>query len=489
MEKSNYKSFKCFNSNIRKHTCLISIILFILSAISFVIPSIIYMIQNHTVFRFNESYKFLLQDVNRITQAVLYLLALTFLTVAYVFIVKYRKQIFKNIKSVLIFVALSSLLFVFVLPFTSGDIFYYLGIGRINISKYGQNPYYVTIKDFVDNGNEALLENDSVLKQGYEHYWGNTTVVYGPVWTLICRFVSFLSFGNVDFGLLLFKLLALVVHILNCYLIYKITNRKMFALLYGLNPLILLEGIVCVHNDLFVILFTLISLYFLLKKKNLTISVIFLAVATAIKYYTILLLPFIIIYYFRKEKPTKRLLKCFKYGALFVLVLALFYLIYIRNLEVFNGLLVQQGKYSKNFYIIILEYFTKPANLAGLVNKILLYSFIIIYFFTCLVLLNKKNIKFKNEIKNYNYLLLAFLFLLITNFQVWYIMWLFPTFMFQKKNMLKLIIQISIISEFATAIFIAYGEAWQYGTPFTFIMVTASLIAIIINNKKILLKA
>ena len=68
-------------------------------------------------------------------------------------------------------------------------------------------------------------------------------------------------------------------------------------------------------------------------------------------------------------------------------------------------------------------------------------------------------------------------------------MWLFPTFMFQKKNMLKLIIQISLISEFATALFIAYGEAWQYGTPFTFIMVTATLIAIIINNKKMILKA
>ena len=108
----------------------------------------------------------------------------------------------------------------------------------------------------------------------------------------------------------------------------------------------------------------------------------------------------------------------------------LFYIIYIRDLEIFNGLFVQQGKYAKNFYIIILEYFTQPANLASTINKILLYSFVIIYFFTCLVLLTKKEIKFRNEIRTYNYLLFAFLFLLITNFQVWYIMWLFPTFMF-----------------------------------------------------------
>ena len=373
----NNKDVKSF---IKNHIGFAGIILFVFASICFVIPSIIYMVQNHTVFRFNESYKFLLQDVNRFTQAILYLLVLTLLTIGYVLIVKYQKQIFKNIKSVLIFIAIVSLLFVFVLPFTSGDIFYYLGIGRINTSKYGQNPYYTTIKDFVDNGNEALLENDSVLKQGYEHYWGDTTVVYGPVWTLICRFVAFLSFGNVDFGLLLFKLFVLLVHVLNCYLIYKITNRKMFALLYGLNPLLLLEGIVCVHNDIFVILFTLISLYFLLKKKSIALSVIFLAIATGIKYYSILLLPFIIIYHFRKEKPSKRLLKCIAYGALFALVLVLFYIIYIRDLEIFNGLFVQQGKYAKNFYIIILEYFTQPANLAGTVNKILLYSFIISYY-------------------------------------------------------------------------------------------------------------
>ena len=96
----NNKDVKSF---IKNHIGFAGIILFVFASICFVIPSIIYMVQNHTVFRFNESYKFLLQDVNRFTQAILYLLVLTLLTIGYVLIVKYRKQIFKNIKSVLIF--------------------------------------------------------------------------------------------------------------------------------------------------------------------------------------------------------------------------------------------------------------------------------------------------------------------------------------------------------------------------------------------------
>ena len=53
----NNKDVKSF---IKNHICFAGIILFVFASICFVIPSIIYMVQNHTVFRFNESYKFLL---------------------------------------------------------------------------------------------------------------------------------------------------------------------------------------------------------------------------------------------------------------------------------------------------------------------------------------------------------------------------------------------------------------------------------------------
>ena len=183
---------------------------------------------------------------------------------------------------------------------------------------------------------------------------------------------------------------------------------------------------------MFMILFMLLSLYFLVKKKNLILSIVFLAIATAIKYFTIILLPFIIIYYFRNEKPSIRFLKCIRYGMLFFVVLIIPYLLYIRDWQVFSWLFIQQEKLAKSFYIIITEYFNNIPGLPGKINKFLLECFTIVYFFTCVILLNKKEIKFRKEIQIANYFIMAFLFLLITNFQPWYIMWLFPCLIWQK---------------------------------------------------------
>ena len=283
-----------------------------------------------------------------------------------------------------------------------------------------------------------------------------------------------MTFGNIDIALLLFKLINMAMHILNCYLIYKITGRKLFVLIYGLNPYIFIEGIANVHNDIYVVNFILASLYFLLKRKNIFVSIVFLALATVIKYFAILLLPFIIIYYFRDKKPLERLKNCFLYGMLFLLVIVATYLIYVQDLQVLNGIMTQQEKFAKNFYIILMEYFDIP-NLVSNVNHVCFISFVIIYFFTCLTLLFKKQIKFRKEIRKTEYFLITFLFLLITNFQPWYIMWLFPLMMWQRKDIVQLVIQIALISQFANAVFLINGEGWRNGTPFTFFMVLGTL--------------
>lgn len=172
-----------------------------------------------------------------------------------------------------------------------------------------------------------------------------------------------------------------------------------------------------------------------------------------------------------------------QYGCLFLAVLAIPYLFYVRDIQVLNGLLVQQEKLAKNFYIILTEYCKEPRISAATVNHVLLGVFTIIYFFTCIILLNKKKIKLREEMRKANYFIMAFLFLLITNFQPWYIMWLFPLLMWQKAENIKWIPQIAIISEFANSIFLTYGEGWQNGTPFTFIFIVGSLGTWILNDK------
>lgn len=78
---------------------------------------------------------------------------------------------------------------------------------------------------------------------------------------------------------------------------------------------------------------------------------------------------------------------------------------------------------------------------------------------------------------------MAFLFLLITNFQPWYIMWLFPCLIWQNAEDIKLIIQISLISEFSNSVFLVYSEGWKNGVPFTFFMITGILFAALYNSK------
>ncbi len=458
--------------------------LFIIASISFALPSIIYLIKHKTVLKFEPYFHFLYDlPISRIVQTIIYIFILAILTILYFMIIKNRQKLFSNTRKMFIYISIISVIFIAVLPFTCSDVFYYLGIGRLN-SQYGQNPYYTTIKKFVENeNNNKFLQTDTVLKQGYMNDWANSSSVYGPIWTLICSIVSRLSFGNIDVGLMLFKIVNAIVHILSCYLIYKISHKKIFTLIYGLNPFILIEGIGCVHNDSFVNLFILLALYYVVKRKNLIVSTAFLAMATAIKYFAIILLPFIIIYYYRKEKPLMRFKKCILYGLLFLAILFIPYLFYMRDLNILNGIFVQQQKLAKSFYIIILQYFKEPKISAIVVNRILIVTFILIYTFVCIQLLRKKKITLKKEMKIANYFIMAFLFLLITNFQPWYIMWIFPLIMWQNAENILWIPQIAIISQFVNSIFLIYGEGWQNGIPFTFIFIVSSLIILIANQK------
>lgn len=453
-------------------------LLYVITSIMFIIPSVLYLINNKTILGFKKEFKFLLNDVNTNKQTIVYLLVITILILIYFLIIKKRKELFKDIKSVMIFILIISSIFIFTVPMFSSDVFYYLGIGRLN-SEYGQNPYYISMKQYVDENPNLDMNSDTVILQGYNSYWAKTTVVYGPIWTLICSIVAKLSLGSIDFGLLVFKLLNLTVHILNCYFIYKISKKKIFILLYGLNPFILIEGIVNVHNDIFMILFILIAIYYLLKKKKLYISIVFLALATCIKYFTILLLPFFVIYHFRKEKILIRVLKCIKYGLFFAILVIIPYILYIRDITVFSGLWTQQSKVTKSLYLVLMQYFRGYENII----KYSLYAYIYFFVFKNVFLLFNPKINLKKEMQYNFYLVMIFLFVLITSFQPWYIMWLFPFMICQKASNIKLIIQTGLISLYANSVFLIYGEKWKYGTYFYLILVGGMIICYIYNNK------
>ena len=453
-------------------------IAFIAISIMLIIPSIIYLVQNGTVMEFETYYNFFInENANKIISTLIYLALFIVLFIIYIKIIK-KKDTLKNIKEILIFVGIISIIYIIMLPWTSSDVFYYMGVGELD-GVYNQNPYYVTMKDYYTQNEQNI--QDEILQKGAESYWAGTTVVYGPIAQTIFKTLSTISLKNIDIGLLVYKLVNVIVHIANCYLIYKISNKKIFAIIYGLNPFILLEFIGMVHNDIIVVFFVLLALYFVLKKKNIFLSILFLAIATGIKYYTILLLPVVVLYHFRKEKTGKKFVKCLQYGILFILILTIEYIFYFRDANVLIAMMAQTEKYSKSIYSALLGIDTG-------IMKIVKTSMITIFVFFTIVynlqFLISKQDKFSKMIRKSNITLILFI-MILTTCQQWYLIWLFAIMMWQKPDIIRNLIGLSCIVEIANSIYMFLVESYKFDIYFWGIILILLLGWILCTNKKL----
>ena len=313
---------------------------------------------------------------------------------------------------------------------------------------------------------------------------------------LIFSIVTKLSFKNVNICLLLFKLINLIIHILNCYLIYKITKKLKFVIIYGLNPFILLEFMGIVHNDIIVAFLILFAIYFLIKKKKLLPSVIILALATGIKYFTIMLLPIFILYHFKDEKSLiKRLLRCIEYGIIFLVIILLQYAIYYRDISIFTAMMAQNKKFSKSIYSGMIGLGalnkTQEINIFGkqmligelsvTLRNIMLAIFVISYIKFCIDLLTSKKIYFYKSLRKYSFILILFLLSLAT-VQQWYLIWLFTTIFWQKSKTAINIIGVSLATEIANSIYMFKVESFKYDMYFWAIIIFLSIIWALSNN-------
>ena len=294
---------------------------------------------------------------------------------------------------------------------------------------------------------------------------------------------SLLSMKNITIALFIFKFINLIIHIANSYFMYKISGKKSFAVLYGLNPFILIEAIGNVHNDVIVVFFVLIALYFLLKKKNLLLSIVALALATGVKYFTILLLPILILYYFRKEKRLSiRFLRCIEYGLIFLVIFVSEYIFYFNDYQILLAMMVQTSRYAKSIHGFLMEY---SSSLSIQIRRIAIIIFAMYYFILCINLLTEKNIKFYKEIRKYNIALILFL-LVLTNFQQWYIMWLFACIIWQKPNTIRNIIGLGLCTEFANTIYMFLYESYKFDKYFVVLSIALFIMWKIMTNKQII---
>lgn len=477
MEKITKKN-EIENNNKNRLNLNLPIIIFFVASLVLAIPSITYLIKNKTVYGFyyvwTYSFKMPVNKAEMLNNALMFFLLITILFLAYMLIAKKCKNI--STKKIIVLVILVSIIFGVIIPYTSTDVYSYIANGWSS-AHYGENPYYTSTGEITDKIGQSDMMFNKVA-----NCWKYETVVYGPLWTLICTGLSAMSLGNIDVALLLFKIFNILIHILNTILIYKITRKKLFMILYGLNPFILFEALSNVHNDICIILFILLAIYFTTRKKNLFLAVTCVAFATAVKYLAILILPFIVIYSVRNKDIKKRIIYCILCGIEYLAILALFYLIYMRDFGVLAGLFIQQSKYNRSIMYVIYEYFGQDK--VEIIQTLALVIFAVFYVIVCVRLLLQKKIRFLQIIRKYNIFLLIFTFVLITNFNAWYIMWLFPTIFFLKRKAQETILILSYTSQIANfASFALHSEEQILGIPFLIIMIVGMLLIKALNMK------
>lgn len=463
-------------------------IAYVIISFIFTIPSIMYLIENKSIYRFSYIFKYMLQKettpLSNCIDFVMYVLFFSILFYLYYFIIKNINNFFKSNKSMYIYIVVIAALFLIIIPITSYDVYSYIGNGWVDF-KYSENPYYTSVQQVWDkNGPDQMLGKVA-------RCWRNEPVIYGPAWSIICKTLTSLSFGNITAALYIFKFATLIIFVGSLFLIYKITKKKIFVAMFGLNPYILFEFLSNVHNDIFLVFFVLLSIYFIKNRKNVILSVACVAIATAIKYLSILLLPFIIIYALKDENIKNKIIKTIIYGLEFLVILCAFYLIYIRDLNVLAGIFIQQNKYGRSIFLGIYYLLNGDQNILRVAKIIALGIFAISYvtivfklFFT-----NKtKELKFSKLMRVYQIFLFLFTFVLITNFNAWYVIWLFPTLFFQKAKNIRYTLYLSAGVIYSYAISYATKiDNETVGIPYLIVMICTVIVLSYVrkNNKKV----
>ena len=456
-------------------------LLYIMIVISVIlcIPSIIYLINNHTVDGFDAYYTYTLTNYTNKTigllSGIIIIGLLLILSIIYLKLIKHEKKIFKNTKQTLAFIMIVSLIFMITLPYLSSDIYYYIGDSWL-ASKYKENPYYTAVSDLQEKGiNDEILANTGV--------WKGTTSVYGPLWNIIAKVLVSFSFGKVTVALFIFKIASYLIHVLNSYLIYKITKSNKYMLLYGLNPLIMIEFLSNVHNDIYLILFMFLAIYFLIRKRNIFGIIISLALSISIKYSTALIVPFILIYYFKEKTILKRIMYCIISGLSIVGLVVLLYMPYFKDTTIFTNMLVQGSKYSQSIPLLMMEYLNK--NISNIINSRIIPLYIFIYILLVLDLLLKKKITKRQIFKRYNLLMIIFIFIVLSTFQKWYVLWLIPTITWQNKNMKKFIIYLTTVALVPSInYFVVGGDPYKLGITYSVMMIILAWGLVEIRRKK-----
>ena len=176
----------------------------------------------------------------------------------------------------------------------SYDMFNYIFDAKI-VTQYHSNPY---IHRGLDYGHDPMMGYMRYIERYYP---------YGPGWLALTVPLSFIGFQYFIVTFYLFKLLMAGSFLGSIFLIEKIAKKtKIISPLvavaaFALNPLVLIECLVSSHNDIVMLFFILLALYYAVYEKYRQ-AILFYIISVAIKFATVFAFPLFFYRFFKKKQ-------------------------------------------------------------------------------------------------------------------------------------------------------------------------------------------
>ena len=333
-------------------------------------------------------------------------------------------------KIIWFFAVIFAVIFIMTIPVMQDDFYHYI-FEDAALIRHHLNPYLTTPMQLPGEPTAWLS------------YWRFLPSQHGPMRAVMMMPAAFLSGLEIVPAIFLYKVVIMLFLMASSLLLYRIAKKineqqAVFVLLmFSWSPLVLYETMISGGTDILMMFWFLLSLYLMLEKKYCWAVVAF-ALSVLVKYVTIILWPFWLVYAVSKM-PTARgkIMQIIKLMLIFVLTVIVCFLPFWRGPEIFSGISWVASVFNQNSFpslvVSLLSLFNISPSLV-VVKIIFEMIFFVVYVYLFFKFIKTKNITTEKTIMYSIVVMSAFLLLAKFWFFNKYLIWLLPLMFLSEKK-------------------------------------------------------